>query len=76
MKVKELMALLDRVDPETEVVVGKLENDKFKTAFYPHSLAVLKKHETEELLCCIFYDKTVDFKKKFKKEEKNNESVC
>jgi hypothetical protein len=67
MKVGELINLLECSDPENEVVVGKIENNQFKTAYIPESCAIMRKKNSDEVLTCIFYTKTL---KKVKKDEK------
>ena len=69
MTAKELVELLAQVDPEMEVVVGKIENNTFKTAFIPEKCAVISKKGEGENLFCIFYTKTL--KKEKKKGELN-----
>ena len=65
MTAKELVELLAQVDPEMEVVVGKIEGNQFKTAFFPEKCAVISKKGGDENLFCIFYNKTL------KKEKEN-----
>jgi hypothetical protein len=67
MKVGELIKLLECSDPENDVVVGKIENNQFKTAYIPESCAIMRKKNSDEVLTCIFYTKTL---KKVKKDEK------
>lgn len=57
MTAKELSEYLALVDPETEIIVGKIEKDQFKTAFVPDRCAVLAKDG--EQYFCIFYNKTI-----------------
>lgn len=59
MTAKELVELLAQVDPEMEVIVGKIENNQFKTAFVPEKCAVIRKKGGDENLFCIFYNKTL-----------------
>lgn len=61
MTAKELVEYLALVDPETEVIVGKIEKDKFKTAFVPDRCAVLAKGDDQYF--CIFYNKTLNKEK-------------
>lgn len=62
MTAKELVEYMALVDPEMEVIVGKIENDKFKTAFIPEKCAVLSKDDKRYF--CIFYTKTLNKKNK------------
>ena len=71
MKVGELIQLLECSDPENEVVVGKIENNQFKTAYIPESCAIMRKKNSDEVLTCIFYTKTLKKVKKDKKGELN-----
>lgn len=59
MTANELVELLAQVDPEMEVVVGKIEANQFKTAFIPEKCAVIRKKGGDENLFCIFYTKTL-----------------